>query len=106
MKYLGAAYLIYLGIRKLMSLTYEQRFFDLLRNQSHQNLAALSTHISQARKTIFDRLELVNQSLSEAEFNTGTYLHIDAADRNLDEVRGFKQEIQQALSCHFAGYLA
>jgi len=77
---------------------YEQRFFDLLRNQSHQNLAALSTHISQARKTIFDRLELVNQSLSEAEFNTGTYLHIDAADRNLDEVRGFKQEIQQALS--------
>lgn len=77
---------------------YEQRFFDLLRNQSHQNLAALSTHLSQARKTIYDRLELVNQSLSQAEFNPGTYLHIDASDRNLDEVREFKQEIQQALS--------
>jgi uncharacterized protein YPO0396 len=77
---------------------YEHRFFDLLRNQSHQNLAALSTHISQARKTIFDRLEIVNQSLSHAEFNTGTYLHIDASDRNLDEVRQFRQEIQKALS--------
>jgi uncharacterized protein YPO0396 len=77
---------------------YEQRFFDLLRNQSHQNLAALSTHLSQARKTIFDRLEVVNQSLSQAEFSPGTYLHIDASDRNLDEVREFKQEIQQALS--------
>jgi uncharacterized protein YPO0396 len=77
---------------------YEQRFFDLLRNQSHQNLAALSTHIAQARKTIFDRLELVNQSLSQAEFGRGTYLHIDASDRNLDEVREFKQEIQAALS--------
>jgi uncharacterized protein YPO0396 len=77
---------------------YEQRFFDLLRNQSHQNLAALSTHLSQARKTIFDRLEVVNQSLGQAEFNPGTYLHIDASDRNLDEVREFKQEIQQTLS--------
>ena len=77
---------------------YEQRFFDLLRNQSHQNLAALSTHLSQARKTIFDRLELVNESLSQAEFSPGTYLHIDASDRNLDEVREFKQEIQKALS--------
>jgi uncharacterized protein YPO0396 len=77
---------------------YEQRFFDLLRNQSHQNLAALSTYISQARKTIFDRLELVNESLSQAEFGRGTYLHIDASDRNLDEVRQFRQEIHQALS--------
>lgn len=77
---------------------YEHRFFDLLRNQSHQNLAALATHISQARKTIFDRLEIVNQSLSHAEFNTGTYLHIDASDRNLEEVREFRQEVQKALS--------
>ncbi|HMC59772.1 MAG TPA: hypothetical protein VKJ01_11310, partial [Candidatus Solibacter sp.] len=34
---------------------HEQRFFDLLRNQSHQNLAALSTYMNQARKTILDR---------------------------------------------------
>ncbi|HZQ51860.1 MAG TPA: SbcC/MukB-like Walker B domain-containing protein [Bryobacteraceae bacterium] len=77
---------------------YEHRFFDLLRNQSYQNLAALSTHISQARKTIFDRLELVNQSLRQAEFGSGTYLQIEASDRNLDEVRDFKLEIQQVLS--------
>jgi uncharacterized protein YPO0396 len=77
---------------------YEQRFFDLLRNQSHQNLAALSTHISQARKTIYERLEIVNQSLRQAEFNPGTYLQIEPSDRNVDEVRAFKQEIQQALS--------
>lgn len=77
---------------------YEHRFFELLRNQSHQNLAALATHITQARKMIFDRLEVVNQSLANAEFNTGTHLHIDAGDRNLEEVRNFRQEIQKALS--------
>jgi uncharacterized protein YPO0396 len=50
------------------------------------------------RKTILDRMELVNESLSQAEFNPGTYLHIDATDRQLPEVREFKQEITQALS--------
>ena len=77
---------------------YEQRFFELLQNQSHQNLAALSTHLSHARKTIRERMELVNESLRQAQFNTGTYLHIDASDRNLPEVKEFRQEIQQALN--------
>ena len=76
---------------------HEQRFFDLLRNQSHQNLAALSTYLNQARKTILDRMELVNESLSQAEFNVGTRLHIAASDRQLPEVREFRQEIHQAL---------
>ncbi len=77
---------------------YEQRFFDLLENQSHQNLAALSTHLNQARKTIYDRLEVVNESLRRAPFNPGTFLHIDPSDRQLPEVREFKQDIHQALS--------
>lgn len=77
---------------------HEQHFFDLLRNQSHQNLAALSTYLNQARKTILDRMELVNESLSQAEFNPGTRLHIAASDRQLPEVREFRQEIQHALS--------
>lgn len=82
---------------------FEQRFFDLLQSQSHQNLAALSTHISQARKTIFERLEWVNESLKQAAFNPGTYLHIDASDRQLPEVRDFKQAIQQVLSYAWSG---
>ncbi len=77
---------------------HEERFFDLLRNQSHQNLAALSTHMNQARKEIAARLELVNEGLGEAAFNPGTHLHIQSSDRQLPEVREFKQEVQRALS--------
>ncbi|MBY0544159.1 MAG: ATP-binding protein, partial [Gammaproteobacteria bacterium] len=77
---------------------HEQRFFELLQNQSHQNLAALSTLLNQARKAILERMELVNTSLSQAQFNAGTYLHIDATDRQLAEVREFRHEISQALS--------
>jgi len=77
---------------------HEHRFFELLRNQSHQNLAALSTYMSQARKTILDRMEVVNESLQQAQFNPGTYLRIAASDRLLPEVQEFRQEIRQALS--------
>jgi uncharacterized protein YPO0396 len=76
---------------------HEQRFFELLQSQSHQNLAALSTHLNQARKAIMERMALVNESLGSAEFNSGTYLYIDVSDRQLVEVREFKQKIQQAL---------
>ncbi len=81
---------------------YEQRFFDLLQNQSHQNLAALSTYLNNARKTILERMNLVNESLRQVPFNQSTqqrtYLHIDTSDRQLPEVRDFKQQIVQVLS--------
>lgn len=81
---------------------HEQRFFELLESQSHQNLAALSTYLSDARKEILERMELVNDSLSKVPFNQSTnqvtFLTIEANDRQLPEVRDFKQEIQQALS--------
>jgi uncharacterized protein YPO0396 len=76
---------------------FEQRFFEMLQNQSHQNLAALSTYLGHARKAIFERMQLVNESLQEAPFGLGTYLKIDATDRQLPEVREFKQQIQKAL---------
>ena len=81
---------------------HEQRFFELLESQSQQNLAALATYLSDARKEILERMELVNESLAQAPFNRSaeqnTYLQIDPSDRQLPDVREFKQEIQQALS--------
>jgi uncharacterized protein YPO0396 len=80
---------------------HEQRFFELLESQSHQNLAALATYLSDARKEILERMDLVNDSLARVPFNQSinqtTFLHIDVSDRQLPDVREFKQEIQQAL---------
>ncbi|MCS0616762.1 AAA family ATPase [Massilia kyonggiensis] len=80
---------------------HEQRFFDLLQNQSHQNLAALSSYLNDGRKAILARMELVNDSLRQVPFNSGehqrTYLHIQPKDRQLPEVQQFKQDITSAL---------
>jgi uncharacterized protein YPO0396 len=81
---------------------HEQRFFELLQNQSHQNLAALSSYLNDARKAILARMDLVNDSLRQVPFNVSenlrTYLHIQPRDRQLPEVRQFKQDIVSALS--------
>ncbi|MBN8659094.1 MAG: hypothetical protein J0M35_01940 [Candidatus Obscuribacter phosphatis] len=77
---------------------YEDKFFDLLHNQSNQNLAALNTHITNGRKMIYERMEMVNFSLSRAPFNPETFLRIHTQDRNLEQVREFRQEISNALS--------
>ncbi len=81
---------------------HEHKFFTLLQDQSDQNLAALATHLNQARKDILERMEIVNKSLSKVPFNKNqdrcTYLSIEVSDRQLVEVKEFKQEIQTALS--------
>jgi hypothetical protein len=77
---------------------YEERFFDLLKEQSNQNLASLNTQLRQARNEIRERVELVNESLKHAEFNEGTRLRIEVSDRALPEVQEFKREVHEALS--------
>lgn len=77
---------------------YEERFFELLKNQSNQNLAALNTHINQARKRILEKMDLVNVSLRRAPFGEGTHLQIITTDRNIDEVKVFRQNITSILN--------
>ncbi len=77
---------------------HEKRFFDMLREQSSENLAALNTHLSQARKDIALRMELVNEGLADAEFNPGTHLQIEVGDRHLPEIRDFRELVARVLN--------
>ena len=82
--------------------THEHRFFELLKNQSYQNLAALNSHLNNERKAIYDKMTDVNEGLRQVPFNKNenmiTYLRINVSDRQLQEVRDFRQEIQKNLS--------
>jgi len=77
---------------------YEERFFQLLREQSDQNLTLLNSRLEQERSAIRARLELVNESLRTAPFNPGTHLLIETQDRLNEDVRQFKQTLKLALS--------
>ena len=77
---------------------HEERFFDLLQNQSKNNLLALQRHSAEARKSIGQRLDEVNASLEQVPFNRGTLLTIELSDRRLPEVLEFHQQLRDVLS--------
>jgi uncharacterized protein YPO0396 len=77
---------------------HEARFFELLQSQSKQNLLVLQKHMIEARKSISQRMEEVNESLERVPFNRGTLLQIELTDRGLAEVREFQQQLRDVLS--------
>lgn len=77
---------------------YEQRFLELLHEQSDQNLALLASKIDLERSAIRQRMELVNESLAGAAFGTGTHLVIETLTRESEDVRQFRQALRDALS--------
>jgi uncharacterized protein YPO0396 len=76
---------------------FEDRFAVMLKEQSAENLAALSRHADEARKQIRERMDLVNQGLAEAEFNPGTHLRIEVSDRQLPEVAELRDQVRGVL---------
>lgn len=79
---------------------HEARFFELLQNQSKQDLLVLQKHMSEARKSIGQRMEEVNDSLERVPFNRDTLLQIEVDDRTLPEVREFQQQLRDVLAHH------
>ncbi|MET3605806.1 uncharacterized protein YPO0396 [Sphaerotilus sulfidivorans] len=77
---------------------HEQRFLDLLRDQSAQSLAMLQTQLDQERKAIRDRMALVNESLETTPFGPGTHLVIETQDKLQEDVLTFKRTLRNALS--------
>lgn len=79
---------------------HEARFFELLQTQSKQDLLVLQRHMSEARKSIGQRMEEVNESLERVLFNRGTLLQIDVSDRHLPEIVEFQRELREVLAHH------
>jgi uncharacterized protein YPO0396 len=85
--------------------SFEGRFFELLRGQSHQNLASLIESLSEARRDILERLESVNGVLEKEPFNSErgvhTYLKLKPLDRHIPELTAFREQARAALANAF-----
>ena len=80
---------------------FEAKFRELLRQQSMQNLSQLRQYLTEERRDILQRLELVNESLHVVPFNVTngrrTFLRITTQERMLPEVVEFRKRIRDAL---------
>lgn len=75
---------------------FEQKFRDILENNTKQHLINLFREIDQERRDIKTRMREVNESLAEAVFNRSSegdsHLIIDVKDLRLPEYEDFKKE--------------
>lgn len=59
---------------------FENRFFEMLRTQTQQNIAALRELIQRAVREIRRRIEPINSSLLRSQYSPGRYLQIRVED--------------------------
>ncbi|WP_246957812.1 SbcC/MukB-like Walker B domain-containing protein [Brachybacterium sp. Marseille-Q7125] len=74
---------------------FEQRFRELLRTQSQNNIGQLRAVIAQAIRDVHQRLDPVNASLRQSQFDTErrTWLRLVARQRHTQEVVQFLAEL-------------
>lgn len=84
---------------------FEDKFFDLMRNQSDQNITRLAFALNQERSAIRERMDTVNDSLKLAPFNVGTHLSIQTLERSLEDVREFNALVRKILDSSLSASL-
>ena len=68
---------------------FEARFKSLLNENTIREVAGFQSNLSNERQLIRERIELINQSLREIDYNTGRYIEL-VVEQSLDqEVRQF-----------------
>ncbi|GAB3518962.1 ATP-binding protein [Arthrobacter monumenti] len=74
--------------------TFESRFFDLLEQQSQQNVAQLAAEIRRAPAEVRERIDPVNRSLRRSVFDAGRYLKISVRENRGELGRQFLTDLQ------------
>ncbi|BAU97153.1 hypothetical protein N24_2891 [Corynebacterium suranareeae] len=74
------------------------KFLGLMNEMSTRNLGQISRRLRDARREIEERIEPINASLAQSEFNEGRYLHIDIRDQSGPLVKEFQQKLDAVTS--------
>lgn len=75
---------------------FEEKFKTLLNENTIREIVQFQAQLARERDLIRERVELINRSLAEVEYNRGRYIRLDA-DQNPDrEVREFQQQLRAA----------
>lgn len=82
---------------------FEERFFELLRTQSQNNVASLASEIRGNLSRVQDRVAPINASLARSEFNPGTYLDIVVLNNQNDKAREFLADLHTIASGSWGG---
>lgn len=73
---------------------FEKRFKDLLNENTIHEVASFQAQLRGERVQIAERIELINRSLREIDFNEGRFIRLEAAHATDVEVRDFQLDLK------------
>ncbi len=73
---------------------FEKRFKDLLNENTIHEVASFQAQLRGERVQIAERIELINKSLREIDFNEGRFIRLEAALATDAEVRDFQMDLK------------
>ncbi len=74
---------------------FEKRFKELLNENTIREIANFQSQLNRERQNIKERIELINQSLSEIEYNTSRYIQLEAQNSTDPDIREFQYDIRE-----------
>lgn len=77
---------------------WEKRFKELFREKTIQNIVIVQTELEHQADEIKIKIEKINNSLRDIEYNDGTYIELMAQKSTSVEIRDFIQSLKQAIS--------
>ena len=73
---------------------FEERFKELLNENTIREIAAFQSQLYRERETIKDRIEMINGSLRAIDYNPGRYIFLELEKSVDPEVRDFQKDLK------------
>ncbi len=73
---------------------FKRRFKELLNENTIREVAHFQSHLNRERQTIKERIDRINQSLTDIEYNPGRYILLEAQISQDQEILRFQQQLR------------
>lgn len=77
---------------------HEARFREMLREETIQGVAMFQAQLDREQREIGDKIDTINRSLAQIEYNPGAYITLLKDPTQDAEIREFRQQLKQLLS--------
>ncbi|MFN3324253.1 MAG: ATP-binding protein [Bryobacteraceae bacterium] len=82
---------------------FEDRFKELLNENTIREVANFHSQLSRERETIRERIETINQSLRQIDYNPGRFIVLEADPSHDPEIRDFQQDLRACTDSSLTG---
>ncbi len=77
---------------------WRKKFKQLLKENTIRDIVMLQSLLEKNATDIKEKISIINKSLSDIEYNDGTYIELVAQSSNIKDIKEFRQSLKQIIS--------